>query len=503
MPAFARNKVIDEGAVTISHVWTRCSQLEFLLGRHDGRNFDHRREWLDQLLRYQASLFAVEIGSHNILENHYHLVLRTRPDIVMQWSAEEVAWRYSRAWGRWNGSAWDRQVSDERIEQIVNDPWRVAAARWNLQSLSTFMARINEPISKLANAESGKAGSFWAERFRSRKLEDPAAVLTCLAYVDLNQMRAGMADGYRDSLHAAAMARASEQWEQWTEEQVAASLKAFRQRAKGRQEFTEEQMRALLDCSWLAPITENTPSVPMDFRLSPIAAPGARCGVLIPSPTWALDDAPAKLEKLAAETRADVEKREQAAEEQREKAAEEKQEQAAEEQAAEDGAKKKKKRRKPRREPKRRRFDASRLAEEIARAGEEANDAPADAEDQDEVPASRGPDAPPTFAVHERMLRTLKARASDAAILAMPLDVYLRILGALEAQFKTGRQFDPADARVLTELGVRPADWARAVDQFDTSFGRVVGGIQVIEAMLERLGLNWIKGIQACRDHFT
>ena len=110
----------------------------------------------------------------------------------------------------------------------------------------------------------------------------------------------------------------------------------------------------------------------------------------------------------------------------------------------------------------------------------------------------------PTFKIHERMLRQVAARASDAAILAMPLDAYLRIVNALEAKLKNPKcDFSPSDARVLTEMGVRPENWAKAVDQFNTSFGRVVGEIQLIEAMLARLGLNWIKGIQACRDHFT
>ncbi len=268
-------------------MWTRCAQQEFLLGRHGEQNFAYRREYLESLLKYQASLFAVEIGSYNILNNHYHLIVRTRPDLVVQWSDEEVAWRYSRAWASWNATTkrWDRAVTDERVEEILQDEWRVAAARWNLQSLSTFMARINEPIAKLANSESGKGGSFWAERYRSRKLDGLAAVLTCLAYLDLNQVRAGMADSFLDSEYSSAKQRVT----QWKHEQAEASVEAFRRNAKGEQELSHEEMLELLNCSWLAPISDQTPSLPAEFRLPPIAAPGARCGVLIPSPTWAAE----------------------------------------------------------------------------------------------------------------------------------------------------------------------------------------------------------------------
>ena len=136
MPACARNKIVEEGAVAAYHVWSRCVQQDFLLGQHGDQNYDHRREWLESLLEYQAGVFAVEIGNYNILNNHYHLIVRTRPDLVVQWSAEEVAWRYTRAWCSWDFTTkrWDRAVTDERVEWILEDEWRVAAARWNSRS---------------------------------------------------------------------------------------------------------------------------------------------------------------------------------------------------------------------------------------------------------------------------------------------------------------------------------------------------------------------------------
>jgi hypothetical protein len=199
MAAYARSELIDESSVGMYHCINRCVRRSYLCGRDSvsGRNFDHRKVWLKNRLNVLAQIFAIEIASFAAMDNHLHLVLINRPDYVSTWGDGELIERWWKLFPR-KGL---KNIPEEIRAMWLADEWFIKKIRQRLSSISWFMRCLCEPLARIANHEDKVSGRFWEGRFKSIKILDQQAALETGIYVDLNPIRAGMADSVETSAH--------------------------------------------------------------------------------------------------------------------------------------------------------------------------------------------------------------------------------------------------------------------------------------------------------------
>lgn len=191
-----RSLLVDPNNERDYHVASRCVRRAFLCGVDPltGRNCSHRRGWLLQRLKQLAPCFAVDVYSYTVLSNHFHLALRHDPVACRFWTDEEVAWRWFDAFPPKEHGEVVEELKPERRELMLGDPKRVAAARKTLGSLSDFMKHLKQPIARRANLEDDCEGHFFEQRFYSGALLTEEAMIAAMAYIDLNPVRAELAD---------------------------------------------------------------------------------------------------------------------------------------------------------------------------------------------------------------------------------------------------------------------------------------------------------------------
>ncbi|MET0052025.1 MAG: hypothetical protein ABW095_13225 [Candidatus Thiodiazotropha sp.] len=197
----ARERLISLEDTPYYHCISRCVRRAWLCGDdpYTGKSFEHRRQWVLDRMRTLSGIFAIEICAYAIMSNHYHVVLHVSSDQANAWSDIEVAERWMRLYK--GHLLVDRYLAGERMSNAerfaVSD--LIETWRKRLFDISWFMRCMNEHLAQRANGEDKCRGRFWEGRFKSQALLDDAALLTCMSYVDLNPVRAGMSETPEDS----------------------------------------------------------------------------------------------------------------------------------------------------------------------------------------------------------------------------------------------------------------------------------------------------------------
>ena len=144
MVRLARAELFAPDEVAIVHVMNRVVRRCFLLGADPltGKNYDHRKPWIEEELRRLAGGFGIDLLGFAILSNHFHLILRSRPDVVATWDDTEVARRWLWLCPRRkqdDGSA--AEPSECELNGVCHEPDRLAQIRSRLSDIASRSRR--------------------------------------------------------------------------------------------------------------------------------------------------------------------------------------------------------------------------------------------------------------------------------------------------------------------------------------------------------------------------
>jgi len=165
MPRISRMVINDE--TTVYHVMSRTALDGFPLG-------DIEKDFMLDLIKRYSALYFVEILGFCLMGNHFHILVKTLPEY--KFADEEIKNRYVSFYGD------DRVFTDGMIPSL----------RAKLSSLSEFVREIKVGFARYYNKKHNRRGYFWGDRFKSVIVDKGETLVNCLAYIDLNPLRAGI-----------------------------------------------------------------------------------------------------------------------------------------------------------------------------------------------------------------------------------------------------------------------------------------------------------------------
>ena len=112
--------------------------------------------------------------------NHFHLLVKMIPE--HRFTDDVIQQRFEAFYG----------------ESRIFSKGQIPYFRQKLSSLSEFMREIKVGFARYYNRRHDRRGYFWGDRFKSVIVDKGETLVNCLAYIDLNPLRAGIVDRPED-----------------------------------------------------------------------------------------------------------------------------------------------------------------------------------------------------------------------------------------------------------------------------------------------------------------
>ena len=171
MPRTSRMIIADEKAVY--HVMSRTALDGFPLN-------DVEKDFMLDLIKRFSALYFTEILGFCLMGNHFHLLVKMIPED-----------RFT-----------DAEIQ-KRLKHFMETAGTLPKVRSHiyvkkLSNLSEFMREIKVGFARYYNRRHNRRGYFWGDRFKSVIVDKGETLVNCLAYIDLNPLRAGIVDRPED-----------------------------------------------------------------------------------------------------------------------------------------------------------------------------------------------------------------------------------------------------------------------------------------------------------------
>ncbi|WP_404342908.1 transposase [Pseudoalteromonas mariniglutinosa] len=207
--AIARKRQISLTDTKYYHCISRCVRRAFLCGEDlfTGQSYEHRRGWVENQLLALVKVFCIDVCAYAVMSNHTHIVLHVDVQKAKRLNEKAIILRWHTLF---KGTVLtNKYLQGETLSKAEHLLFikTVREYRERLSSISWFMRVLNEDIARKANKEDNCTGRFWEGRFKSQALLDEAAVIACMAYVDLNPIRAKEAKTPEESAYTSVQKR--------------------------------------------------------------------------------------------------------------------------------------------------------------------------------------------------------------------------------------------------------------------------------------------------------
>ena len=190
-----RKQQISLDATPFYHCVSRCVRKAWLCGNDPatGRSYEHRRKKIESEMRRLSSIFFLDLAAYAVMSNHYHVVVHVNREEAYSVEPKAIVERWHQLFS--GNTVSNKYLEGEALESHEREQLDTYVDLWRirLHSISWFMRVLNEKTARQANKEDDCTGRFWEGRYKCQALLDEQAILSCMAYVDLNPIRAGMA----------------------------------------------------------------------------------------------------------------------------------------------------------------------------------------------------------------------------------------------------------------------------------------------------------------------